>query len=105
MLTLLIDAGILICLLKAVFDEDASFLSALILTFVVLVAMNVLVSLFIPLGGIVALLLGGGIAAIGLGAAISFLYAAPLRTATWISLVFLGTCIAVSIGFQLLLRT
>jgi hypothetical protein len=79
-------------------------LSAVILTLVVTIAMNVLVSLFEPLGGIMAILLGGGIATVGLGAAISFLYGAPLKTATWISLVFLVVCIALSIGIQLLFR-
>jgi len=102
---LLIEAGILICILKVVFDENVSFLSALILTFVVFIAMNVLVSLFLPLGGIAALLLGGGIASVGLGVAISWLCGAPLKTATWISLAFLGICIALSIGAQLFLRT
>ena len=89
MLLLLIEAGILIFLLKTIVDEDISILSALLLTVVTLVGMNGLVFLFSAifvgifspvLGVILALLLGGGIAAVGLGAAVSLLYGAPLKT-------------------------
>ena len=104
MLLLLLEAGILIALLKTILDDDMSFLTAFLLTLATLVALNGFVHLLLPLGGITALFLGGGIVAIGLGAAISFLSGAPLKTASLVSLVFLATCIGLSLGFQLLFR-
>ena len=104
MLLLLIEAGILIALLKTIVDEDISLISAFLLTFVTLVAMNGFVYLFLPLGGIPALLLGGGLTTVGLGAAVSWLYGAPWKTASLVSLVFLVVCVALSLCFQLLFR-
>ena len=104
MLLLLIEAGILISLLKTFFDEEASIISAVILTIATIIAMNSLVYLFLPLGGILALLLGGCVTTVGLGAAISFIYGAPWKTASLISAIFLVACIVLSLGVQLLFR-
>jgi hypothetical protein len=109
MLQIILGAIVLVCLLKVAFGEDVAVLSALFLSFCTLVGMGILVYLLQPLvGDILALLLGGGITACGLGAAISYMYGAPLKTATWISAAFLVIYIVLSIvinvGFQLLLR-
>ena len=104
MLVLIIEAAVLVYLLKTFFDEDASIISAIVLTIVTIIAMNSLVYLFLPLGGILALLLGGWIASSGLGAAISFIYGAPWKTASLISAIFLVACIVLSLGVQLLFR-
>ena len=101
---LLLEAAVLISLLKTFFDEEASLISAVILTIATIIAMNSLVYLFLPLGGILALLLGGWIASSGLGAAISFIYGAPWKTASMISAIFLVACIVLSLGVQLLFR-
>ena len=104
MLSLIVQSVILIVLLKTCVDEDASLLSAVLLTLATLLAMSGLIYLLLPLGGILALLLGGTLAAVGLGAAISFIYASPLKTATLVSVIFLVSCIIVSLGFQFLFR-
>ena len=111
MILLLIEAVVLIFLLKTIIDDDVSLLSASLLTIMTTFGMNGLVYLFAALlgeifsplaGGILALLLGGGIAAVGLGAAVSLLYGAPLKTASLVSLIFLGVCIGLSLGYRLL---
>ncbi|MEM7455591.1 MAG: hypothetical protein AAF456_14655 [Planctomycetota bacterium] len=105
MLMILIDAVVLMVLLKMVSDDDIEFVTALVIGFVTAIATTALAMALGSFLGIAGLILAGVIAAVGLGIAVSSFFGVEIKRAMLIGLIFMIVHIGISLGINLALAS
>lgn len=111
MLVIILEAAILIALLKIVTEEELSMLTAILVAFGAAIGANLLAKGFVmalaPALGIGGILLGisaaGGIVAVALAFIISALCGVEIKRAFLVGILFVAAHIGLSVVFQLML--
>jgi hypothetical protein len=104
MLGVLLDAGVLILLLKTMTDEDIGFGLAIGIAVVAAIVAMVVALVAIPaVGAIVGLILAGAVAAICVGVAVSALFGVDIMRAFLIGAIFMVAHIGIGLGVQYLI--
>jgi hypothetical protein len=102
MLGILIDAVVLIVLLKTIVDEDVGLLKACLISVVASIVTSVLASVLFAAIGIAGVALGALIGAALLGVAVSAMVGAEIKRAMAIGGIFTLVHIFVAAGFYFL---
>ena len=106
MLQILIDAAVLIMMLKAISDEDVGLGKACAISFITAVGTMLLAfGLGAVLGGLLGVFLAALIAAVLLGLALSALLGAEIKRSMLVAGVFMLVHIGTTVAFQLLLTS
>ena len=103
MLLLLIDAFALVCLLKAINEDDMGFGSAFIIALVAAIGTNLLAYGLASVLGLAGVLLAAVIGAACVGVAVSAMLGVEIKRAFLIGGLFMVVHISVAIAFQMLL--
>jgi hypothetical protein len=104
MLGILIDAGVLMLLLKTINDEDVDFVTAIIVAFVAAIGTAALASGLALVMGTVGVILAALVAVGALGIAISALFGMEIKRSFLIAFLFMVIHIGIGVGFQLMFR-
>ena len=105
MLLLIIDACILLTLVKMFVDEDAGFLGAIFLSLATSIGISLLLGgLAVVIGGLASILVSTVIGSAILGCAVSTMYGTDFKTGTKIAAIFLVVHLACVVGLHFLLQ-
>ena len=105
MLLLIIDACVLLMLVKMFVNEDAGFLGAILLSLATSIGISILLGgLAAVIGALASILVSTVIGSAILGCAVSAVYGTDFKTGTKIAAIFLAVHLVCAIGLHLLLR-
>ena len=105
MIGLAIDAFVLMALLKAINDDDASFVGAFLLALGAAIGTALLAAGLAVVMGIAGIVVAALLAGAILGVAVSALYGVEIKRSFAIAGIFMVVHIGVGIGFELMLRS
>ncbi len=105
MLGILIDAAVLMVLLKTVSDQDVDFVTAVIVAIVAAIGTTALAFGLVSMMGIAGIIVAAIAAAAGLGIAVSALFGVEIKRSFLIGAIFMVVHIGVGVGFQLMLSS
>ncbi len=105
MIGLAIDALVLMALIKAINDDDVSFVSAFLVALVAAIGTTVLAAGLAAVIGISGIVVAALLAGTILGVAVSALYGVEIKRSFAIAAIFMVVHIGVGIGFELMLRS
>ncbi|MHC4180755.1 MAG: hypothetical protein ACYSWU_24915 [Planctomycetota bacterium] len=103
MLGILIDAAVLMALLKTVTDEDVGFGTAVLVAIAAAIGTALLAFGLTAVMGVAGIIVAAIVAAAGLGIAVSALFGVEIKRSFLISAIFMVVHIAVGVGFELML--
>lgn len=103
MLGIILDAVVLIVLLKVVVDEDVDFTTAIILALGASIGTFALAVGLVIVMGFVGVILAAIIAAAAIGVAVSALFGAEIKRSFLVGILFVVVHVGIAIGFEVLL--
>lgn len=104
MIGIIIDALVLMTLLKTLNDEDIGLGTSILVALAASVGTTVLAVALASMMGIAGIAVAAVVAAILLGVAVSALFGVEIKRSFLIGIIFMVVHIGIGVGFQLLLR-
>jgi hypothetical protein len=104
MVAILIDAAVLISLLKLITDDDVSFLLAFIIALCAALGVSFLAMALIPVMGFAGLIVAANVGGLLLGIVISALFGTEIKRSFFVGGIFVLVHIVVAICLSLLMH-